>query len=103
MCCPGTKGAGPGNAKKKLLMRGVRGMTETTRAMVQASFRGLATASIASVPGVALLLPGIAVHVIAAELPETGLVALGELQRVDPLRRLPEVQVRDQQSSGAAV
>src|SRR5262245_63738728 len=104
MCCPGTKGVGDGSAKKKLLIRGVRGTTERTLVAVHASFGGLATASAPtdSISRVALLLPGIAVHVVPAELPEAGLVALGELQRVHPLRRLPEVEVRDEQAGRAA-
>ena len=51
----------------------------------------------------ALLAPGIAVDVVAAELPEPGLVAFGELQGVHPLRRLPEIEVRHQETRRAAM
>src|SRR5437879_1259152 len=57
-----------------------------------------ATASATSVIGVPLLPPRVAVDVIAAQLPEPGLVAPGELEALHPLGRLPEVEVRDQQS-----
>src|ERR1700738_270863 len=53
--------------------------------------------------GVALLAPGIAVHVIAALLPETRLVARCEAQALDPFRALPEIQVRYEQPRRSAV
>ena len=68
-----------------------------------ASLAGRSRPTPASVGVIALLAPRISVHVIAAQLPEAGLVALGELQSVHPLRRLPEVEVRHQQARGAAV
>src|SRR6516165_9673357 len=57
-----------------------------------------AVAAIASVILVSLLTPRIAVHVIPAQLPEAGLVALRELKPVHPLRRLPEVEMRHEQA-----
>src|SRR3954464_7789873 len=56
-----------------------------------------------SVPPIALLFPGIAVVVVAVGLPEARLVVVAQLEAADPLRALPEVQMRDQQPRGAAV
>ena len=56
-----------------------------------------------SISRIALFLPRIAVHVIAAQLPEAGFVTLGELQSLDPFRRFPEVKVWHQQPGGTAV
>src|ERR671935_582030 len=56
-----------------------------------------------SVPPVPLLFPGIAVVVVAVGLPEAGLVVVAQLEAADPLRALPEVQMRDQQPRRAAV
>src|SRR4051812_36180512 len=86
-------------------MRGGRGTTERTVADCQRRpRRGSAAGSgNPSVTGVPLLPERVAVHVIAAQLPETGLVARRELQSVDPLGRLPEVQVGDEQAGGPPV
>src|SRR5512145_924397 len=102
MCWPGTNGRGSGSAKKKLLIRGVCGTIAVTAAGRHSSFAA-AACDTASVSRVTLLLPGIAVHVVAAQLPEPRLVALGELQAVQPLRRLPEIEMRDEQAGGTAV
>src|SRR3954454_4467280 len=56
-----------------------------------------------SVPLVALLFPGIAVVVVAIGLPEARLVVVAQLEPADPLRALPEVQMRDEQPGRAAV
>src|SRR6185436_17296987 len=56
-----------------------------------------------SVPLIALLLPGIAAVVIAVDLPVAGPVGRQQLERAHPLRALPEVQMRDEQSRRAAV
>src|SRR5262249_43216243 len=61
---------------------------------------GAGAASIAVIP---LLTPGISVDVIAERLPEARLVLLHEPQPADPLRRLPEIEVRDQEARWAAV
>ena len=45
-----------------------------------------------SVIRVPLFTPRIAIHVIAAELPEAGFVALGELKLRQPLGGLPKIQ-----------
>ena len=99
---PGREGRRRGGAKEKLLIRGVRSTTaRSRRPATPAELRGRhAARSVARVP---LLPPGIAVHVIAAQLPEARLVPLRELQAVDPLRRLPEVEMRDEQARGAAM
>src|SRR5215475_11133309 len=57
-----------------------------------------AVAVIASVIRISLLIARIAVHVVAAQLPEAGLVALRELKTVHPLRRFPEVEMRHEQA-----
>src|SRR5882672_9624870 len=103
MCCPGMKLNGRGKRKKKLLTVGVLGSIATTVAGCQTSFTGCAAPSATSISGIALLLPGIPVYVIAAQLPEPGLVAFGELQGLDPLRRLPEIEVRYQQARGTTM
>src|SRR5690349_11209780 len=56
--------------------------------------------SVALVP---LLEPWVSVYVIAGRLPETRLVLLHHLQAVDPLRRLPEVQVGNEHPGRPAV
>src|SRR3954454_334824 len=56
-----------------------------------------------SVAPVPLFLPGIAVVVVAVALPEAGRILLRELQATDPLRALPEVQVRHEQPRRPAV
>src|SRR3954462_1888375 len=56
-----------------------------------------------SVIRVALLTPRVAIHVVPAQLPEAGLVALGKLKSVYPLRRLPEVKMRHKQARGPPV
>ena len=56
-----------------------------------------------SVAPVPLLPPRVAVVVVAVALPEAGLVLQRQRQAADPLRALPEVQVRDEQPRRAAV
>src|SRR5687768_9350660 len=48
-------------------------------------------------------LPGVAAHVVAAFFPESGLVFGEEADGLDPLRRLPRVELRDDEADGAAV
>src|SRR5215213_2328856 len=55
----------------------------------------------ASVTLVPLLPPRVAEIVVTVLLPETGLVARHQGQLGDPLRALPEVQVRDEQPPAA--
>src|SRR5690348_11050905 len=56
-----------------------------------------------SVTLVPLLAPGVAAVVVAVLLPEAGLVAGQQGELGDPLRALPEVQVRYEQPHRAAV
>src|SRR3954467_2330392 len=56
-----------------------------------------------SVTLVPLLPPGVAEVVVPVLLPEAGLVARHQRQLADPLRALPEVEVRHQEPDGAAV
>src|ERR1700693_1196666 len=95
--------SGRGRRKKKLLTVGVRVSIAATVASCQTSFTARAAPSPTSIPGIALLLPGIPVHVVAPQLPEPRLVSFGELQCLDPLRRFPEVEVRHQQARGTAM
>ena len=57
----------------------------------------------ASITGEALFAPGIAVDMVATQFPEAGLVALGELQRIHPLGRFPEIEMRHQKSGRPAM
>src|SRR5205085_10025456 len=52
---------------------------------------------------VPLFLPRIAAVVVAVRLPEAGVVVLEHVEPADPLRALPEVEMRDQQAGRAAV
>lgn len=54
-------------------------------------------------PAIPLLGPRVAAHVIAVLLPESRGVPVHQLDAAHPLRRLPEVQVRHDQASRAAV
>src|SRR4051812_27222682 len=101
MCCPARKATGSGGARMKLLMRGVRGTIPATTAFCHGETGGRSTST--SVVRVALLAPWVAVHVVAAQLPEAGLVPRGELQPLQPLGRLPEVEVRHEQPRRPAV
>ena len=56
-----------------------------------------------SIPGVALFSPRVTVVVIAQTLPESGYIAVAQLDGSHPLRGLPKVQVRHQQPRRAAV
>src|SRR5215470_5867420 len=87
--------------KKKLLTVGVCMRIATTVAVSQRTLR--ACTSPTSVSGIALLFPGIAIHVIAALLPKAGFVTFGELEAGYPLGRLPEIQMRHQQTGRTAV
>src|SRR3954469_9585381 len=88
-CCPAAWSNVSESLRKKLLIAGVLVAIST---IVQRCHR--AVAAIASVIGISLLIPRIAVHVVPAQLPEAGLVALRELKTVHPLRRLPEIEMR---------
>ena len=57
----------------------------------------------ASIPLIPLFAPWVAVVVIAELLPEAGGVLQHQVDAANPLGRLPEVQVRDQQSGRPAV
>src|SRR3954462_9848936 len=58
---------------------------------------------IAPIRTVPLLFPGIGVVVVAVALPEPGPVGCGELETGQPLRALPEVEVRNNRAYGAAM
>jgi hypothetical protein len=50
MCCPGTNDIGSGHAKKRLLMRGVRGTMAVTVVGLQSSFPGVEGRSTETLP-----------------------------------------------------
>src|SRR5262245_8337763 len=104
-CCPARWPGQPGTSSTSVVARGVSATLSTTSACRQT--RRLAPAraggGAASIAIIALLTPGISVDMVAERLPEAGLVVLYEPQPTDPLRRLPEVEVRDQQTRRAAV
>src|SRR5262249_12768414 len=52
---------------------------------------------------IALLLPGVALVVIATLLPEAGLVARDELDALQPLRALPEIELGHDRAHRAAM
>src|SRR6201999_299483 len=56
-----------------------------------------------SVRPIPLLLPRVAVVVVAVGLPEAGLVVVHDPQATDPLGALPEVEVGDEEPGRAAV
>src|SRR3954467_15885036 len=56
-----------------------------------------------SISGVALFSPRVTVVVVTQTLPESGYVAVAQLNGSHPLRGLPEVQMRHQQPRRAAV
>src|SRR5262244_3438085 len=61
---------------------------------------GTASSARSAIP---LLLPGVGVVVIAADLPEAGFVVLHEAQAGDPLGALPEVEIGHEATHGRAV
>src|SRR3569833_2662826 len=99
-CWPARYANGRSGRTKKLVIPGV---CMTRRVIVAFCHRTAGATAATSVIGVPLLPPGVAVDVVAAQLPEPGLVARGELQALHPLGRLPEVEVRDQQPRRTAV
>src|SRR4051795_3326744 len=56
-----------------------------------------------SVELVALLAPGVAVIVVPSLLPEAWLILQQQLHSVEPFSRLPEVQMRDEQTGRTPV
>src|SRR5260370_13219356 len=53
--------------------------------------------------GVALVLPGVGMHVVAVDFPEAGRVDVEELEATQPLCALPEVELGHDQAEGPAV
>src|SRR5262245_27622080 len=104
-CCPARWPGQPGTSRTSVVARGVSATLSITSACRQARRRAPAPAGggAASIAVIALLTPGVSVDVEAEGLPEAGLVVLHEPQPADPLRRLPEVEVRDQETRRAAV
>src|SRR4029078_5587087 len=101
-CCPARKVKGRDSSKKKLLMRGVWGTMAEIAACWQRKAPSPCKLAAASVTGGTLLAPGVAIDVIAAQLPKAGLIALGKLEPAHPFCRLPEIEMRHQEGRGTA-
>src|SRR3954453_9547951 len=56
-----------------------------------------------SVPGVSLFAPRVAIFVVAKRFPKSRLVVEQKVDTADPLRRLPEVQVRHEEACRTSV
>src|SRR5262247_1649145 len=104
-CCPARWPGQSGTSRTSVVARGVSATLSTTSACRQARRRAGASAGggAASIAVIALLTPGVTVDVVAERLPEARLVVFHEAQPANPLRRLPEVEVRDQETRRAAV
>src|SRR5687768_7675283 len=91
-------------SRRSMTARGNGRVTSVTVALRQppSGARGRPAPS-GSVTLVPLLAPRVTAVVVAVLLPEAGLVAGEQRQLADPLRALPEVEVRDEQAHGAAV
>ena len=88
------------SARRNVLARAVSGRMATTVAVCHASRSRPSRSSVALV---ALLEPRVAPVVVAVAFPEAGLVVVEHAQPGDPLRALPEVEVRHEQPRRAAV
>src|SRR5688572_15963657 len=86
---------GSGRRKKKLFTRG----ESCSMRVIMAFCQSMAV----SIVLIALLTPRVAVAMVASQLPEAELVSFGELQRVHPFCRFPEIEMRHQQACGPAV
>ena len=93
MCWPASAGPRSGAERRRVRAVAVSSWSLSSVAATQ-RFRS---------SGIALLQPGVAVVVVAEALPEPRPVVLHEREGVDPLRALPEVEVRHQQPGRAAV
>src|SRR5215510_11118970 len=104
-CCLARWPGQSGTSRTSVVARGVSATFSTTSACRQARRRAGAPAGggAVSISVIALLTPGVSVDVVAERLPEARLVLLHEPQPADPLRRFPEVEVRDQESRWAAM
>src|SRR4051794_26833514 len=91
MCWPARWPSQPGTSRVSVAARGVSGAIAATVATRQ------------SVALITLFKPGVSAIVVAERLPEARLVLVHEMQPAHPLRALPEVQVRDEQTGRAAV
>src|SRR3981081_2790811 len=100
-CWPARCPRQSGTCSITLLTRGVSTTISRTLARCQASRREGAGA--ASIAVIALLLPGIAVDVIAERLPEARLIRVHEAKPLHPLRAFPEIEMRHEQPGRTAV
>src|SRR5689334_3167229 len=105
-CWPARNPAQFSGRRRNVLTVGVSTPIASTLACCQTSLAGWMGRSKGSAKGSvrpsiareALLAPRIAIHVVAAQFPEAGFVALGELQAVHPLRRFPEIEMRHEKA-----
>src|SRR5262245_56859858 len=104
-CCPARWPGQPGTSRTSVAARRVSVILSTTSACRQARRRVPAPlgGGGASIAVIALLTPGVSVDVVAEGFPEAWFVVLHEPQPADPLRRLPEVEVRNQETRRATV
>src|SRR5687767_11109703 len=104
-CCPARWPGQPGTSRTSVVARLVSAIFSTTSACRQARRRTPAPAGggATSIAVIALLTPGVSVDVVAEGLPEARLVVFHEAEPADPLCRLPEVEVRHQETRRAAV
>src|SRR5260221_8517552 len=100
-CWPARCPRQPGTCSIRLLTRGVSTTMSRTLARCQASRR--AGAGAASIAVIALLLPGIAVDVIAERFPKARLILVHETQALHPLGTFPEIKVRHEQPGRTSV
>src|SRR4029077_4717603 len=98
-CWPARCPRQPGTCSITLLTRGVSTTISRTLARCQASRRE----GTASITVIALLLPRIAVDVIAERLPEARLICVHETNPLHPLGAFPEIKMRHEQPGRTAV
>src|SRR5690242_13884486 len=100
MCWPGQCPDQFIGSRMMLFTRLVSVTRACTRPTCHSSLRGVGCASVAVIP---LLLPGIAIVVISARLPEAGLILGHEAKPPQPLGALPKVEMRDQEAGWASM
>src|SRR5262249_6548527 len=98
-CWPARWPGQPGTSSAKLRTRDVSSMISRTSAVRQAR-RG---ADAASVSGITLFAPGIAIEVVAERFPEARRILGHEIQPAHPFRAFPEIEMRHEQPRRTAM
>src|SRR4051812_1513614 len=101
-CWPARWPVQSGTSSTSVTTRAVSAITSRTSAVIHCRRFGRAAGS-ASIAGIALLKPRIAIDVITELFPEAGPVIAGEFQAAHPFGALPEIQMRHQQPSRTAM